>query len=213
MRTKLALGCGFVSLWVGAALAQVQEVNGLGQFSPQAVQLGVRGAAADDLRAIFSLWGVRIEATGGGLPSLAYITIENINILPPAVPVANNRPAGGSSAGLPLIVNFSWPVRRVAFALANGSDETTVTATLSAFDASGKLLGTVSRTGLQKGPVNGPFGIETSSPEGISKAVIDYGDWPGAEQFSAVIFEYVTRPRFRRVAAQVGVGSLADGRG
>ncbi len=207
MKIRLVLALMFFSLTGGSLFAQVTSVQ-RGDFSDEAVVLNFtfpRVAAPGDLSDVFSRWGVSIAGEGGGTPILANGTPEGDGFLG----VVSNQPPGDSSAGLGLVFDLRTGARRVGLSIGNGGPG--VTATISAYDRAGRLLGRVESGEVPETFDNPLFvGVETDSEHGISKLTVDYGDAPNPEQVSLLIADFVNRPLFTTVVAQVGRGRIRN---
>lgn len=194
---------GILGLAAGTASAQVTKLSSKAVFSAEAVLLNFEGqrdgARADEL---LSQWGVVFLGSSGSIPT--------IRALPSIIGGADNsvleNTSSGSSASIPLVINFRFPVRRVGMDLFNGTASTQ--ATLTAFDPLGNQLGSVQETGLAEVVF---LGLETTSMRGIAKVVVSYGARPELEQIDNLIFDYLSRPTFETVLAQVGDGVFPGG--
>ncbi len=176
---------------------QVDKLSDVSNFTKQAVLLDFEnqenGAQANEL---FSKWGVVFPRTPSSVPTtVTFFLFSQVNT------VLRNNISQGSSANLPLIINFRFPMRRVAFRIGNGNNSTT--ATIRAFDVFGDELGLVQQMGLDSEPL---VGVETLATQGISKISLDYGGAENTEQIDDLIFDYISRPSFRTYLAQIGDG-------
>jgi hypothetical protein len=183
--------------------AQVTRIRNV-DFGKDAVSLTppmlIDGAPIED---IFSRWGIHFGSTSGAVPRLRQGVVGDIIITPPYLPAIRNEGISGSSANAPLIMNFSFPVRKVGFQLGNGGQN--VKSLIRAFDAPGNLLGSIEDNNTDA--FLGPFtGIETAASQGISKLSIDYGSSEKAEQVYGLIVEFVARPKFTLFLPQVADG-------
>jgi hypothetical protein len=189
-----------VTLFVSAAaFGQVTKITDPMDFSTSSIRLDFQELTENsDARRLFTQWGIGLLSADGSLP--------RVKALPPPMPIPNaifnnvifNEPGGASSANIPLIMDFRYPVARVGFVLGNGAAGTNVA--VKAYDAIGNLLGTVNQNGLAEDTF---VGISTSSARGISKVTISYGSAAAAEQIDDLIFQYMERPRFNTYFAQV----------
>ena len=152
-----------------------------------------RSPAAD----LLSDWGIRFPA--------AVDFSASISSQPGAEPdspsdnVLTLRPADGGAFRSPVVIDFRFPMRRVGF-----DRETESGSSISAFDSTGSLLGTV-----ESGPGGGFFGVQTEREPGISKLVIDFGT-SGLQALDDLRIEYMEAPVFRSCVAQVGSGPAQD---
>ncbi len=193
--------------------AQIERLDNTGSFSAEKVFLGAGGhhslPESRDASRILGLWGVTFSGGSKARPAIAFFMPSGaINITPFHVSVVENRPLEGSSAGVPLIVDFQFPVRRCVFDLTNGPGSVTLTA----FDSAGNKLGEVADVELPSIGMVLQLGMETSSPEGISKISIDYGANDNAEQVVALTIDYLDRPVFETYLAHAADLHLPDGR-
>ncbi|MGH9339698.1 MAG: hypothetical protein ACRD1R_08970 [Acidobacteriota bacterium] len=183
-------------------------------FTPEAIRLDFEGqqesAIVSDL---FSAWGVTFLESSVAVPKIRIRLIASTSLAPPrATPVLRNESTGDPSANAnhPLVINFRFPLKRVAFSLDNGNQA--VTARISAFDMFGNLLGLVEQASIAGGNFAGVFvGLETTAVQGISKVVIDYGDSENSEEVDWMLLDFVSRPTFTTFLAQVGDGEFPDG--
>jgi hypothetical protein len=183
-----------------AALGQVTKITDPMDFSTSSIRLDFQELTENsDARSLLTQWGIGLAGADGSIP--------RIKEIPPPLPLPNavsnkvlfNEPAsGGSSANIPLIIDFRYPVGRVGFVLGNGAAGTN--ASIRAYDTIGNSLGTVSQSGIEQDTF---VGIATSSSRGISKVTISYGSAAAAEQIDDLIFQYMERPRFNTYFAQV----------
>jgi hypothetical protein len=191
----------FVPMLVSAAaFGQVTKIANPMDFSTSSIRLDFQELSENsDARRLFTQWGISLAGADGCLP--------RVKALPPPLPLPNaifnkvifNEPAsGGSSANVPLIIDFRHPVSRVGFVLGNGEAGTNVA--IKAYDSIGNSLGTVNQNGLAQETF---VGVATSSARGISKVTVSYGSAAAAEQIDDLIFQYMERPRFNTYFAQV----------
>lgn len=204
-----------LALCFGSLFAQVAPAEPA-DFSEEAVKLSFRfpGVAAPaNLSEVFSRWGIRFSAPDGARPVLANGLDEDETGDAPSVflPVLSLRHPGDSSAGVPLVVDFRRPVRRVGFEMANGGEG--VTAQVEAFSAEGLSLGRFETPEIPESFEDPLFvGLETTAEGGISKVTIGYGEFDAPEQVSRLLVDFVERPLFSTVIAQVGRGPFGLGR-
>ncbi len=183
-----------------------------GEFSDDSVTLGF-GSGFQSHR---TTWGISYRAGDGGTLALRnYTEFVDISIPePPFNPLLSNEPpAGRDSAGLPLVIDFALPIRRVELALASG--RVSATASLRVFDYLGVELGRLDGiqilgSGEPEGGIHS-VGVGTSASQGIAKLVVDYGDAPQPELLHSLKVEYLSRPTFRIVIPQVARGRLQQG--
>ncbi len=212
MRTTVILSILLVAL-SATPEAQIDRLDDVDAFSAEKVVLSAGGhhslPEGGDASAIMALWGVTFSGGSKGRPELSSFTLAGgINITPFFVSVVENHPLEGSSAAVPLIVDFQFPVRRCVFDLTNGAGSVTLTA----FDSAGNKLGEVADVELPSFGFVLRLGMETSSPEGISKIAIDYGENENAEQVVGLTIDYMDRPVFRTYLAHAADFQLPDGR-
>lgn len=197
---KIILALSVALLVSRETFGQLNTIASAGALGPSAILINFEkqkpGAEATDL---FSEWGITFLSGSDSQPRISSTFV---------VSVVNNvlrNETAGSSANVPLILNLHFPARRIGFNV-SANDATQIT--IRGFDAFGNLLGTVQRSGLRTG---GFLGVETNNFQGISKLIIDYGDTATPEQIDDLRIEFVKRPRFSTVLAQVGDGALPDG--
>ena len=89
-----------------------------------------------------------------------------------------------TNAKLPLEMTFEKPVRKVGMYMGNGKQSQLV-ALLSAYDNTGKLIGTVRKS--VPDPVTGFIGLKSDTD--IYKVTLDYGDSTLGEEIDDLIFE------------------------
>jgi len=117
-----------------------------------------------------------------------------------------NLSSGGNSEGESLILQFQVPLVRVGLDLGNGTAATV--ARVEALTAKGESLGFVEQVGVETTQESmGAFvGLETSSPEGISSLIVDYGAESREEEVYDLWLEYRDHRPFRTVVAQIAQG-------
>lgn len=207
IRTRFAALGAFLFLAGALAHAETLKLIGWQDFEgPPLVDLYSLRQGVDVSR-IYEQWGVRLSGIGS-IPTFAFGSYpEDIGIVQPPLPVIRNRPLGDSSAGLPLIVQLDNPARRIGFSPGNGGEG--VEATIRAFGPRGNQLGEFT---VAVPSHFGEFvGLETTSEEGISRVVLDYGDFEGEEQIAFFGVNFLNTPRFEIFIPQVGDARLPDG--
>jgi len=197
------------------ATGQIVRLSSYESLSKDAVRPIIPGPAGRgpvdmvDASNLYTAWGVRFRGSGPTAPRFQSNCLP-VPITPLCSPgIINAAPTGQSSANWPLIVDFDLPVSRVVFLLST-TTTAQVTAHVQAYNSAGTLLGTVEQEGIGSWdtypwPV---IGLETNTPEGISRLVIDYGSSEHAELISSLTFDYVKRPTFRTLMPQIAYGQL-----
>ena len=100
--------------------------------------------------------------------------------------LTNDADAPGTSANVPLTLTFDQPQAKVGFYIGNGTTDGTPTATLTAYDAGGAVIGTVA-TRVPDNNLTQFFGISISTG-GIRKVTLDYGDTVRSEEIDDLCF-------------------------
>ncbi|HEY2934684.1 MAG TPA: hypothetical protein VGK99_23370 [Acidobacteriota bacterium] len=211
---KRVYGLLFISLLAVSARAQgIRVIDG--GFSAQAVSLHfgipsqghyVEGAAVSDA---FTTWGVTFGGGAFAVPRIRFRKVE-VGIVPPMlpIPVLRNEGIFGSSANIPLVIDFKTPALRVGLSLSNGDSATR--AVVKAFDPFGNLLGTIEKQGISGGDQFATVvEFEATASQGIGKVSIDYGSAPNAEELDLLRLDFVSSPNFTVFLAQVGDGKYS----
>lgn len=183
-----------------ALFGAVEKFTDASIFSEESVKIDFENLA-DGARVatVYDGWGVQFSVSDQSQPATHTIasslgTFNNV--------VRNVNPQG-SSANVPLILNFFHPVSKVGFILGNGTGATE--ATISAFGPDGTSLGSVQQDQLDEPQF---VGISTDDPAGMSKVVISYGAAAEEEQIDDLTFEYLVREAFEVALAAVGDGPI-----
>jgi hypothetical protein len=182
-----------------AGFAQVTKITSPTGFSADSVKFDFQ-ELQEDVQAceILARWGVTFQSVAGSVPTIGLV-YASIGGAEPDRVLRNKPAAGSSSASIPLVVNFKYPVSRVGLYAGNGSASTRVT--LKAYDPVGTNLGTVTEDNLEQEKY---VGLSTTSVRGIAKLTIDYGTSQEVEQIDDLTFDFVSRPRFNTYLAQLG---------
>jgi hypothetical protein len=185
-----------------ALFGAVEKFTDATVFSGESVKVDFENLA-DGARVatVYDGWGVQFGVSDQSQPATHTIasalgTFNNV--------VRNVNPQG-SSANVPLILNFFHPVSKVGFFLGNGTVATE--ATISAFGPDGTSLGSIQQDQLDEPQF---VGISTDDPAGMSKVVISYGAAAEEEQIDDLTFEYLVREAFEVALAAVGDGPIPD---
>ncbi len=197
----------------GYATSQVSKIDDPDQLAPHAVRLGfgdmnvpkiaLAGAPAG---AVFKRWGVTFPGSGPFEPVIRKRDRSSgVAGIPEYFWYVSTESEGDGQPTQPLIVDFAlplksvllWPARYVG--LSSGQEQLR----LQAFDAEGTSLGTIEQTGI-----DGPVGLTTSSPKGISKVL--FSNPSGVpESIEEIAIEYLEGPRaFTSFLAQIGDGKV-----
>jgi hypothetical protein len=198
LRSILVSFCALF-LFQATAFGQLTKITSPSGFSADSVKFSFQELQEDvDASDLLARWGVTFSGVAGSVPRSALIYASVGGSEPDRV-VRNQPASGSSSANIPLVINFKYPVSRVAFQIGNGSESTRVT--VKAYDPLGVNLGTVTEDDLGQEKY---LGVGTTSARGIAKLTIDYGNSQELEQIDDLTLEYISRPRFNTYLAQVG---------
>ncbi len=215
--TLLLLAPGLVGL-ITDSYAQVVKLPDQSTFSPQSVTLfdefvvhgigepGKAYVSEVDASRLNSVYGVTFVAEGGGSPRLGSVR-PSLGFLVSSDDVLVNFPVTGTSANRSLILQFRLPLRRLGLFL--GGAPPGLRARISVFSAKSQLLGTVDQELTDA--VRGTFvGVETTAAEGISTAVLDYGESEAPELIHRLLVDFVSPPQFRTYVPQMVQGKVGN---
>lgn len=197
-RFRLAVFLFLTAALAAPLLGQVTKISSSTAFSEESVRFDFEAQqGGTDAADLLSRWGVRFHQDETTRPRIVLtLVIEPVRFL-------ENFHPGGSSAGLPLVIDFRFPVRRVGFNLGNGNDQTQVT--LTAFGPLGQELGQVTQSGIAADTF---LGVNTTDSRGISKVILSYGDSASPERIDNLTIEYLDRPVFTTFLSQLGDGPI-----
>lgn len=194
-----------IHLLMGASsMGQIEVLDNRSEFSSDRVVLSFAslqaGAVANE---VFTAYGVRFDAVGGGVPTIGFDAPAG-----QAVFFLSNQSDPMDAATSQLIVSFSRPVREVGFLLRHeGPDSATFSFTF--YNPLGDNLGSFQD---QIEPGAAPFvGFRTPQEEEFSRVVVSYGESPGPEQLVELVLTYVEPPTFDTFVSQVADGVLPGG--
>jgi hypothetical protein len=124
-----------------------------------------------------------------------------------------------SSAGEGIVIRFKYPVSKFGVRLSHDSDDRydwPETGSLRAYSVNAQLIGTVevgSMPSIWEGQdriETTNFGFETtSSLEGVTTVVLDYGDSEVPERIRQVYYEYVNPKPFKVILPQLAHGTVS----
>ncbi len=198
--------------------AAVGKITEYSRFGPEAVKLHFLYLEKEgiNVRDVFSAWGIGLVGTSKIEPVIKVRQLYNPLVVTPIlfnVPVVLNGKEDSDSSGKPLIVDLPNPAQRFGVFLAGGNSGTK--AELTAFDAQGNNLGTISESGLPgTDSWSGKFvGIEDLGDGLIRKVRVDYGATAAPEELRGLAVEYASRPTFRLYIPQVADGTLSPASG
>lgn len=196
-----------VALWLGMlvisstpAWGTLEEIPEAAGFSADSVLFDfsgtVAGAGAED---VLNKWGIVFERSEDSVPRIGIsFQLGFVNQF------VVNQPANEDSPDQPLAIRFRNPARKVGFVLRNAGSSAEVTA----FDAQGRELGTVT---LNTSGEPNPQAVGTTDPAGISLLLIRYMPFgvpgppaPVVEEIDDLHVEFLNRPEFSIYFAQVG---------
>jgi len=162
-----------------------------------------------DARRVFSKYGMTLGSNGAGVRLVSH-PVVGPGIMPrPAPPRIRNLPPQGSQADLPLVIDFRFPVRGLAFVFFG--DPKGTTATVSGFNAEGVFLGKLEYDVSYFAGTD--VEMEALAPEGISKLVVKFEGHQTEEEIGGEwAVKFVDPPLFTTVLPQIGDGLLDDGR-
>ena len=184
---------------------------------------------------IFQEWGIRVRSEPHVReephPSNSLDTPESFVVLrriacvpPPLIPepipcspydfFSNDvgHPVDPAHRNRPLALLFERPVQRVQFVLANGSEELHVV--FRGYDSMGRELGQLDYSYSNRSeeqPFTDPILVGTSSTDGISMLVVDYGDSDRAEQLGQLRVAFHGAPVYDIYIPQIAAGRLPSG--
>jgi hypothetical protein len=183
-----------------------QSVNLLDWFAPAGtLEVGEAHVTEVDASRLDSVYGVTYVAEGGGSPRLGSVRLFPADWFYDDVLV--NAPVTGTSANRSLILQFRLPLRRLGLFL--GGAPPGLRARISAYTAKSQLLGTVEQE--LTNAVRGTFvGVETAAGEGISSAVLDYGEEEAPELIHRLLVDFVSPPQFRAYVPQIAAGKAGS---
>jgi hypothetical protein len=185
--------------FVGLVQGQLGKLDSKQDFGANSIEIGFEGPKDGALGGrIISEWGITFPEGDFGIPTIRtkMVLLFTNNLL-------TNAPLSGSSADKPLVINFASPAKKVGFILSNGDADTQVS--ITAFDELGGSLGSVQHSDLEEPTF---VGVESTGAVGISKLLLSYGAREEAEEIDDLIVEYMNRPQFGTVLAQIADGPI-----
>ncbi len=191
----------------GAAFGQrVVQLQDESEFDGDRISLTFtqfqEGALARDL---LTAYGVRIEAIGGGTP-----TIGRDLVVGQAAGFVSNQAEPAEGLNTQLIFDFQYPVRQFGLLLRHAGTST-IDARMQFHNLRGDNIATFQ---FPVEPGIGPLAaFEATQDEAFSRVVLNYGVSPFPEQFFQILLTYQERPVFTSYVAQVGDGALPGGGG
>ncbi|MFZ0429360.1 MAG: hypothetical protein WAO20_14665 [Acidobacteriota bacterium] len=122
------------------------------------------------------------------------------------------KPDDPAHRNRPLVLHFGNPAVRIQFVLANGSEGLPVV--FRAYDLTGRELGELDYSYLNAwdSGFTSPLLMGTSSPDGISTLVVDYGDSDLAEQLGRLRVAFLEAPVFETYLPVIAAGHLGIGK-
>ena len=141
--------------------------------------------------------GVRFVDDASTTPLIYANSSERTTSSPPNS-LANDADFPGTSANVPLTLTFDQAQSKVGFSIGNGAAEGAPTATLTAYNASGAVIGAVT-TAVAANDLTQFFGIDVAAG-GIRRVTLDYGDTLRSEEIDDLCFEAAKAPALILVA-------------